>query len=90
MKTLVLSFAAVMALSLPALAKETTTTFKVSGWHCGGCGNKTEKALKGVSGVTAAKADREANSVTVTYDDGKTTVADLEKAVASIHYKLEK
>jgi copper chaperone CopZ len=90
MKTAVLSFAAVLALSTTALAKETTESFKASGWHCGGCAGKTEKALKAVKGVTTVKADGTAKTVTVTYDDAVAKSADLEKAVADIGYKIAK
>lgn len=90
MKKFTFALAAALALSSTAFAKEATTTLKVSGWHCGGCGAKTEKALTGVKGVTAAKADKASNSVTVTYDDATAKPADLEGAIAAIGYKVEK
>ena len=90
MKTAILSLAAVLALSGTALAKETTESFKASGWPCAGCAGKTEKALKAVKGVTTAKADKEHNSVSVTFDDSVVKVADLEKAVSDVGYKIEK
>jgi copper chaperone CopZ len=79
-----LAFAAVLALSGTAFAKETSTTLKVSGWSCGGCANKTAKAVKKVSGVKEAKSDKATNSITVTYDDALTTVAAIETAITSI------
>lgn len=83
-------FAAVVLFAGVAQAKEATTTFKVNGWHCGGCGKRTEAALKAVPGVTDAKADKATNTVTVTFDDEKATSADLEKAIAGLNYKIEK
>lgn len=90
MKTAVLSFAAVLALSTTAFAKETTESYKASGWHCGGCAGKTEKALKSVKGVSTVKVEKESKTVTVTYDDAVAKSTDLEKAVADIGYKIEK
>jgi Cu+-exporting ATPase len=84
------ALAATVLFSNVALAKEATSTMKVSGWHCGGCGAKTEAALKKVKGVSAAKADRDASTVTVTYDDAQAKPADLEAAIAALHYKVEK
>lgn len=84
------ALAAAVLFSNVAAAKEATTTLKVSGWHCGGCGAKTEAALKKVKGVTVARADRENNTVTVTYDDAQAKPADIESAIAALHYKVEK
>lgn len=89
-KTLAFTFAALLALGGTAFAKEATTTLKVSGWHCAACSAKTETALKGVKGVTQAKADKATNSISVTFDDAATKPADLENAIASAGYKVEK
>lgn len=91
MKKLIAGIAvAVMLTPMAALAKETTTTMKVSGWSCAGCSAKTEAALKEVSGVKTVKADKAKGTVDVTFDDAKAKPADLEKAVASAGFTVEK
>ena len=80
--------AAALALSQTAVAKEVTSTLKVSGWHCAACAGKTESSLKKVSGVKSAKADKATSSVTVTFDDATVKPADLEGAVAAAGYKV--
>lgn len=72
------------------MAKEVTTTLHVSGWHCGNCSAATEGAIKKVPGVKAARSDLKAGTVAVTYDDEKAKVADLEKAVERVGYKISK
>ena len=89
MKSILLA-AAVLSLSSVALAKEVTSTLKVSGWHCAACSGKTESELRKVSGVKTAKADRKAGSVTVTYDDATATPQALEQAVATAGYSVAK
>jgi mercuric transport protein len=76
--------------SIAAYAKDTTTTLKVSGWMCAGCPAKTETALKEVPGVKSVKVDKEKNTATVTFDDSKAKQLDLEKAVASSGFSVEK
>ena len=55
-----------------------TTTLTVTGMHCDGCVSTVESALEGVDGVTAASADREAETATVEGD------ADVERLVAAV------
>jgi Cu+-exporting ATPase len=88
-KTLFGLFAAAL-FSTAALAAEKTETFKVSGWHCGGCAARTEAALKEVKGVTTAEADKNAKTVKVTFDDAKVKAVDLEKAIAAAGYSVQK
>jgi mercuric transport protein len=85
-----LALALICLASAVAFAKDTTTTMKVSGWMCAGCPAKTETALKDVPGVKTVKVDREKNTATVTFDDAKAKQADLEKAVASSGFSVEK
>ena len=89
-KSLIAAVAGLALAAAPAFAKEASTTLKVKGWHCAGCGAKTENALKKVDGVTVAKADKASNTVTVTFDDEKTNIGALEAAVVAMHYKIEK
>jgi P-type Cu+ transporter len=91
MKKTLLGLVAVATLAgSAAFAAAKTEKLKVSGWHCGGCAARTEAALKEIKGVTAAKGDKTAKTVTVTYDDTKVKPADLEKAVADAGYSVEK
>lgn len=89
-KLLASAFAGVMLLSGTAVAKEATTTLKVSGWHCGGCGNRTAKVIKAIDGVKDAATDVENKTVTITYDDEKTNAEAFEKAITGLNYKIEK
>ncbi len=79
-----------LLLSVPALAKETTATVKVKGWHCAGCAGETEAALKQVKGVKSAKADFDKHTVVVAYDDAQTKPAQIDKAIAKAGYAVEK
>lgn len=93
MKKLVIAFAATALLSGAAWAKDASAVLKVSGWHCGGCAARTQKALEalpGVKEVKAAKAEEKTGVVEITWDDEKTTVADIEKAIEALKYKVEK
>jgi mercuric ion binding protein len=91
MKKMIVGIAvAVMLSPVAALAKETSTTMKVSGWMCGGCPAKTEMALKKVDGVKSVAADKDKSTVDVTYDDAKVKQADLEKAIASSGFSVAK
>lgn len=75
---------------VPASAAEVTSEIRVSGWVCGGCIGRTEKALSDVKGVKEVNADLEAKVVTVTYDDDVTTLAAIEEKITSLKYKVEK
>ncbi len=82
--------AAALALSFPALAKQTTTTVKVKGWHCAGCAQETEDAIKKVKGVKSATADFDKHTVVVAYDDSQAKPGQIDKAVKKAGYKVEK
>jgi copper chaperone CopZ len=72
------------------MAMESTTTLKVSGWHCNGCSGATEASVKKVNGVKSAKATLEKGTLEVTWDEAKASVADLEKAVEKAGYKVSR
>jgi copper chaperone CopZ len=84
--------AALFALCLgsAALAAQKTETMKVKGWKCDKCPPKTAAKVKEVKGVSAATADRARGELTVTYDDSQAKHADLEQAVASSGFAVEK
>jgi P-type Cu+ transporter len=56
-------------------------TLKITGMHCMGCAQGVEKALKGVSGVSAASVNLQAAKASVEFDSDKTSENDLLKAV---------
>ncbi len=62
------------------------TTLKVTGMSCSGCAANVEKALKGVSGVTAAKVDLKAGKASVEYDPAKADEKALASAVKKAGY----
>jgi copper ion binding protein len=55
-------------------------TLKIVGMHCAGCVSSVEKALKGVSGVSAVAVNLNAGKAVVDYDPDKTS--DKEMAIA--------
>ncbi|MCL6442113.1 MAG: cation transporter [Alicyclobacillus sp.] len=64
----------------------TTETITVKGMTCGGCVNSVTKALKNVAGVQEANVDLNGAKATVTFDETKTSVAALKKAVEDAGY----
>ncbi len=72
------------------MASEKTASLKVTGWNCEGCTSHTEASLKKVPGVSAVKTDLKAGIATITFDEARATVADLEKAIAAAGYKVAK
>jgi len=60
-----------------------TTTITVEGMSCGHCEQTVEEALREVSGVTEATADRDAGQATV---DGGADVTALLEAVEAAGY----
>jgi len=90
MKTASFAFAIALGLSTATLAGVKTETIKVNGWKCEKCPAKTEAKLKTVQGVESASADREKNQVVVKYDDSKTKLADLDKAIADSGFTASK
>ena len=61
-------------------------TISVPEMQCGMCEMTISKRLKKIDGVTRVEADAEANTVVVTYDPAKVTLAKLEKAIAEVGY----
>ncbi|SFZ93069.1 Copper chaperone CopZ [Flaviramulus basaltis] len=81
--------------------KETTTTelskeiamaditFGVRG-NCGMCKNTIEKAANGVEGVANANWDVDKKKIDVSFDEAKTDVIAIHKAIAASGYDTEK
>ena len=85
MKKIILAL--VLCAPAAAFAKDTTSTFTVKGWHCGGCSAKTEKAVKKIDGVKSATADDDKGTLVVAYDDAKTNEKALMEAVKGAGYE---
>lgn len=61
-----------------------TATIDVDGMSCGGCEESVEKALRGVTGVVEAEADRERGIAKV---EGDADAQDLVAAVEDAGYR---
>lgn len=68
---------------------EKKETFAVKG-NCGMCEKTIEKAAKNVEGVTEADWDVKAKKITVTYDESKTNLDTIHKAIADTGYDTDK
>jgi copper chaperone CopZ len=90
MKITCVALAGALLLSTVALAKDTTETFKISGWHCEGCAGRTADAVKHLQGVKDATANAEGKTLTVVYDDTLAKSSDIESTIKSLHYKVQK
>ena len=56
---------------------------------CGMCKSRIEKAAKAVEGVAKASWDATEQVLTVKYDAGKTTVLEIEQAVAKVGHDTD-
>jgi periplasmic mercuric ion binding protein len=82
MKTKVLSLVAMFVLgTFTVFAGEKTEKFKVKG-NCGMCEKRIEKAANSVDGVSTADWDKESKMIEVAFDDEKTDVHKVHKAIA--------
>ncbi len=78
---------ALFALSAPhALAGQRTVQLDVKGMTCATCPLTVRLALKKVAGVVDAKVTLEPPLAVVTYDDAKTSDAQLMRATANAGY----
>lgn len=59
-------------------------TFTVTGMKCEHCEARVENALKELYGVNSAKADHNANNVTVDYDEANVTPEQMTEAVNAL------
>lgn len=59
-------------------------TFTVTGMKCEHCEARVEIALKELNGVNSAKADHNANNVTVDYDEANVTPEQMTEAVNAL------
>ncbi|KUO96183.1 heavy-metal-associated domain-containing protein [Ferroacidibacillus organovorans] len=63
-------------------------TIEVQGMTCQGCVKSVTKALQAVDGVTSTDVSLEKNQATVTYEEGKATLADLKLAIENAGYDV--
>jgi len=67
----------------------TSTTFGVRG-NCGMCKNTIEKAAKSVDGLVSAEWDGSKKQVNVSFDNTKTNIDAIHKAIANSGYDTDK
>ena len=61
----------------------------VTGMTCGGCENAVKRSLKMLDGVKDVSASHTAESVGVTFDDGKVTPSAIKERIESLGYHVE-
>ncbi|TAJ11308.1 ATPase [Marinilabiliaceae bacterium JC017] len=89
MKTKILSIVSLFLLGTVALwAQSKSEQFKVYG-NCGMCEKRIETAAKSVDGVSAADWDKKTKVVVVTYDNAKTNVDAIHKAIAKVGHDTD-
>ncbi|MCL5059337.1 MAG: heavy-metal-associated domain-containing protein [Candidatus Thermoplasmatota archaeon] len=64
-------------------------TFVVEGMHCGSCAVSTGMILENLKGVKSARADYDAKSAEVVYDDAEIGPAEMNRALEGLGYRLE-
>ncbi|EAX47027.1 copper ion binding protein [Thermosinus carboxydivorans Nor1] len=64
-------------------------TLTVEGMSCGHCKATVEKAVRGLPGVMAAEVDLAAKTLKVEFDDEKSSLADIKKAVEDAGYTVK-
>ncbi|MEE4285344.1 MAG: cation transporter [Mariniphaga sp.] len=89
MKTKILSLTTFFLITTAvAFAGEKTEKFKVYG-NCGMCESRIEKAANSVDGVSAADWDKKSKMIEVKFDDSKTSVDVVHKAIAKVGHDTE-
>ncbi|WP_028776039.1 heavy metal translocating P-type ATPase [Shimazuella kribbensis] len=64
----------------------TQQKMKITGMTCAACANRIEKGLKKIPGVSDANVNFALETATVSYDDSKTDVSELEAKISSLGY----
>lgn len=89
MKTKVLTLLGVfMLVAIVLFASNKTEKIKVYG-NCSMCEKRIEKAASGVDGVSKADWDKETKMLEVTFDDVKTDIKKVHKAVAAVGHDTD-
>ncbi|HEY8213220.1 MAG TPA: mercury resistance system periplasmic binding protein MerP [Methylocystis sp.] len=86
MKKLSAMFVLAALFSSPVYAATKTVTLSVSNMTCAACPITVKKALSKVEGVGAIEVSYEKKEALVTYDDAKTNVEALTKAIEGAGY----
>lgn len=63
--------------------------FIVEGMHCGSCAVSTGMLLKNLKGVRSARADYDARSAEVEYNDAEISLAQMNQALEGLGYRLK-
>ncbi|MCC4114919.1 heavy-metal-associated domain-containing protein [Aromatoleum toluclasticum] len=64
-------------------------TFVVEGMHCGACAVSTGMLLQTPAGVRSARADFDAKTAEVEYDDGAIDLAAMNRTLEGLGYRLK-
>ncbi|MDX2444656.1 MAG: cation transporter [Bacteroidales bacterium] len=91
MKTKLVSLMALIVFSMTSVMAQTEKKeeFKVYG-NCGMCEDRIEKAAKLVDGVSSVAWDKETKMVEVSFDESKTNVDKIQKAIAKVGHDTDK
>ncbi len=65
----------------------TAKTFNIEGMTCAACAKAVERAAKKLEGVQEASVNLATEKLSITYDETKVTVEDIQKAVEKAGYK---
>ncbi|MFZ5593992.1 MAG: heavy-metal-associated domain-containing protein [Pseudomonadota bacterium] len=63
--------------------------FVVEGMHCGSCAVSIGMIIKNLKDVKSARADYDARSAEVEYDDAEVGLAQMNQALEGLGYRLE-
>jgi mercuric ion binding protein len=88
MRAVLSTFALVGALSMTttAVSAEQTVIFAVDGMYCAACPYIVQSSMAAVPGVAEVVVSFEAQTATVTFDDGKTSAEEIAAASANAGY----
>ncbi len=64
----------------------TTTTIPVEGMHCNSCETLISEGVSELPGVSDVRASHKDGKVTVTFEEGKTTLDDIRSAIRKEGY----
>ena len=83
---LAIVFGASLGAALPAFSAEQTVSMSVEKMTCALCPVTVRKAMERVDGVQHVEVEYDTKLATVTFDDAKTTAADVAQASTDVGY----
>ncbi len=83
---LVIVLGLAFGVALPAVAAEQTVSMDVERMTCALCPLTVRKAMERVDGVQHVEVDYDTKTASVTFDDTKTTAADIAQASTDVGY----